>query len=157
MARGKGVGRTRYEWQGAAGAEAALAAAGVIVFLIGLADKAETVMRVRGRIAVLGEGIAAGEATLVTWGVRVFAPGSVAGNVTTSPFTNSEDDWLAYGMIPLVGGTVESVALSVEVDSKAMRRMREGEELALVFENTTLVGAGDAVRVAFGLRVLTGE
>ena len=161
----RGVGKTRYEWTAFANAAIGLAAGTATGFLLGVATQAETVMRIRGEIlAVLDQtGLAANDRVLAAWGVMVMPAGSVAGGVIVSPQTNGEADWFAYGSIPLFAETAGADAnvLGVlsgrqTIDSKAMRRMREGEEMVLVFENFDIAGA-PAVSVTFGGRILTGE
>ncbi len=167
MANRRGVGRTRYEWTSAFGEQAGLAAGALVGFLLATATQAETVMRVRGEIigALDLAGSAANDAAAIAWGIMVMPAGAVAGGVTVGPSANGEADWMAYGFHPvrsdsaIVATDANKLGLNVfrtTVDSKAMRRMREGEQLVLVAENATLVGA-PAINFGFGLRILSGE
>ena len=154
-------GKTRYEWTPAFGESVALAAGAAVAFLLGTATQSETVMRVRGELLLSLDGPADLDSTVAGWGIMVLPPGAVAGGVTAVPSTDGEADWLAYGRVPLraeqlASGSDAQWWSRVMVDSKAMRRLREADELALVVENATLAG-GVGMNVTFGLRILTGE
>jgi len=162
--RGRSGGKTRYEWLAGTGEAPALIAAAVVGFSFGVADQSETIMRVRGMVhaRIDTSTIAVNDSCLVSWGLVVVPNGTVAGGITISPFSNGDADWLAYGLIMLgseTGAASDSEGSQTkhfEVDSKAMRRMRETQELAFVFENTDIAGA-PSVTAGFALRVLTGE
>ena len=162
--RGRTGAKVRYDWQGSFGEITSLAGSAIVGFLLAVADKAETIRRTRGEILILfeGAGLVDEDACVVGWGLMVMPSGAVAGGVTVGPITNSNSDWFAYGMVPLkaVGATEEAplgtMSARIDIDSKAMRRLRESDEVVLVLENGDVTGS-PAVQAVFGIRILTGE
>ena len=161
--RGRGVGRTRYEWTGGLGRSPDLASGATASFLLGTASQAETIMRVRGNVfAEIAATLVDLDACAVFYGIQVMPAGSQAAGLAAGPGTNPEGDWLLFGVVPFYVDTATTVTHSVSmaarevIDTKAMRVMREGEELLLRVENVDIVGA-PPVNFAFGLCILSGE
>ena len=153
---------TDYDWELSFGNDLARAAGAIVQFEIFTSDTAETLMRVRGDIMVALDisGASNGDALLVAWGVIRSAAGS--SDVGVSPITEGGANFLAYGVAHLIAestlnlGLDGSAMLRWDVDSKAMRKLRENESLYLIFQSVDVVGAPLA-NYTFALRGLTGR
>jgi len=164
MARQRRAGRPNdYDWELSRGISENLAVTQIVQFEAFFAGTAETLVRVRGEVAagLDSVGSAAGDGMQFAWGLIRGASGS--SDVGVSPITEGGANWLAYGICTLftnvavgtVGGSVQE-AKRFEVDSKAMRKMRENESLYLVWETVNITGA-PAINAYFTLRALTAR
>ena len=164
--RGRGaVSRGRpndYDWELARGTDLGRASGAIVQFEAFASDTAETLMRLRGDVMIaLNSGTdAVGDCLVVAWGVVRSASGSA--DVGVSPITEGGANWLAYGVATLF--TEDAVNVGVtgtpmkrwDVDSKAMRKLRENESLYVIFESADVVGAPVA-DYTFVLRGLTAR
>ena len=150
-----------YDWELSRGS-AALPVATIVQFEAFTSETAETLVRVRGDVALWldSTGATIGDLAVLAWGVIRSASGS--SDVGVSPLTEGGANWLAYGIATL--GVEEITQLGVsglsmlrfEVDSKAMRKLRENESLYVVFESVNISGS-PAGNVSFALRGLTAR
>ncbi len=122
----------------------------------------ETVLRIRGELAVNLDGVQVpGVAVFVGVGIIQVPDGSSA-TVTWSPITDPSAPWIWYERVALIYDEAvtdiiaSQTTLSVRktIDSKAMRKLRN-TELQIVLENTTLLTAA-SVNVMVSGRILLG-
>ncbi len=160
--RGRSGRRTDYDWEGAIIAQTSLNAATVVEFSLFVADSAETLVRMRGEVtAHLDQtGSTAADAATIGFGLIVAPTGAT---VAVSPVTDPGANWLWHTFITLAtefavasGNNEILAAARVEIDNKAMRRLREDETVFLVVENSSLNGA-PVVAVNGAFRGLTGR
>ena len=146
---------------------AALASGGsaaIQLYQVGDQEAAPTLLRTRGQISVYVDGVQApGGSSLVTLGVHVVPKGSDA-TITSTPLTEAEGDWfvwrtavLAYEeMVTDVIAVERMLSFRFEIDSKAMRKMKPGQEIQFVVASITNLAGGVAINVAGQLRFLLG-
>ena len=124
----------------------------------------ETIMRIRGEIVSTIDGASGGGKLLeVAVGALVVQAGSST-TVIQKPITDPDAPWLFYerwtlGYEEMVTDVVDVPGLSSfrkTIDSKAMRILREGREVQLVFEQATIGSAGEANTI-FNFRMLLGS
>ena len=166
MARARQSGRrTDYTWQGDSGWFAtAVAAAGslgntaIVTF-----NEPGTIVRIRGSgLAQLDQGGADG-AAVYAMGLMVVSDDQNTAGVTAipSPLEDKDGDWIWHrsGVLRTITGTDSDTYGSqvdrFEVDSKAMRRVKQNDVLAMVvdmanFTGTNTVDAAASFRVLFG-------
>ncbi len=169
MARGRGSGRrTDYEWVNfgdiLAGINPGSAAAfGVQALGFTLAG---TVTRIRGRVGATLDTGAVNELGLLLCGLLVMTGDAVVTGSAPELSTNQVDEasWVWRGSLFLSSGQEAAVvtdALSNDlvVDSKAMRRVKPGEVLAMVFEAPAGLWADQAgtIDAVYDLHVLVGR
>ena len=107
-----------------------------------LALRPFTIVRTRGLVSVMSDQIAAIEHQEIAFGAIVVSDQSVAIGVTAvpTPLTDSQSDWHVYqvGMDQfdfITGAGFQSnVGKQYEIDSKAMRKVAEGQDLIQVAE-----------------------
>ncbi len=106
-----------------------------------------TVVRVRGQMHVRSDQVVTTETQQVAWGAAVVSDQSVAIGVTAvpTPFTDMGSDlWFTHQMLTnqflLVSGDGmnPSAGRLIEIDSRAMRKVEEGQSPIFVLENSTL-------------------
>ena len=160
--RGRAGRRTDYDWEGAFIAQTSLNSGVSAQFAIGVADSAETLMRVRGTVAAILDqtGTTAADAAIVGFGLMVASTGAT---LAVAPVTEPGANWLWHTFIllatefALAAGNNELLNQArVEIDNKAMRKLREDETLFLVVENTNINGS-PIVSVNGAFRILTGR
>ena len=153
---------TDYDWEGSFIAQTSLVDAAVVEFELFLSDTAETLMRFRGNVtAHLDQGgSTAGDACVVGFGL-IRAP--LGATVAVSPISQPGANWLwvAYANLAtefaVASGNNELLNQQrIEIDNKAMRKLREDESIFLVIENLGLTGA-PVVLVTGSFRGLTGR
>ena len=167
MGRQQRSGRPNdYDWEVAAGFDLARAVGAIVQFEIFATDTAETLMRLRGELLwwLSSSGSTAGDALLVSWGIIRAASGS--SDVGVSPITEGGAPWLSFGTATLATEAAVSASsgaqcngiqqVRFEIDSKAMRKMRENESLYLVAETADIAGA-PVTDMSFTLRGLTAR
>ncbi len=125
---------------------------------------AETILRTRGTGLVYLDGASApGRFVQVSMGL-VLVPEGQGTTVIWDPFGDSNAPWLWYqesilGYEEMVTDVVDVPGASAhrfEVDSKAMRKANDDEELQFVVTNTT-IGAAAPINVAVAFRFLLGH
>ena len=159
MAHNRGrARRMNMTWLSASLHDATLAVDSSITSLVFTAVEAETILRIRGEVVALLEAPTANDACVFGWGFRVAANGTAAAGSTISPFTDGGADWIALGYHPLQATGSADLAEGIRqvIDSKAMRKIKAGEELIFVAENNTAVGVG-TLELTFAARVLVGQ
>ena len=122
-----------------------------------------TVLRARGafKVAFLG-GLQIADEVEIVVGLGIFSSDAVAAGAGSLPDPAAEGEypWLWYGAILLHSGGVDEEATwaqaRVDVDTKAMRKVKPGQSLAWVAQYVDIVGT-PSVRVMFDrTRVLLG-
>ncbi len=106
-----------------------------------LALRPFTVVRTRGFCHLASDQAANSERQWVNWGAIVVSDEAVAVGITAvpTPIMEAESDWHFYlsiaAMIQVVSATsVFEIGVSQELDSKAMRKVDNGEDLITVVE-----------------------
>ena len=102
-----------------------------------------TVIRVRGRLLVQTDQIAASESPFGAYGMGIVSAEAIAAGVASvpPPYTNNTwDGWLVHGYFaaPTIFGSaigMHNLSQTFEFDSKAMRKMDPGDRLAMVLQN----------------------
>ena len=153
-----------YDWELSRGTDLARASGQVVQFEAFISDTAETLMRFRGDVIITldSAGQTLGDVLVVGWGLIRSASGS--SDVGVSPLFEGGAPWLAYGVATLSNesAAIESLGLSGasmlrwDVDSKAMRKLRENESIYVIFESVSVSGSPNA-NYAFALRGLTAR
>ncbi len=123
-----------------------------------LALRPFTVVRTRGVIRIGSDQIIAIETQLAAFGHIIVSDQAVAVGVTAvpTPLTESGSDWFVYQ--PMAGEFVE-MAQSIQqiggelqsIDSKAMRKVEEGQDIIGVVENDS---TSDGVVISVFTRIL---
>jgi len=161
------TGRTRrgVGWEEGPGAstQTGLSASGSVILGLGLELLVDdfTLMRTRGRLsAFLNTGSAAGEGFHCAMGIGIVTKEAFAIGITAVPIpiTNMDwDGWLYHQFFDChVRSTTnvdtDSAGITFEVDSKAMRKLRDGDTIFAVLE-VVEIGAA-TMDVFFDSRVL---
>ncbi len=164
MARGRGRGRrTDYVWSLGTFETAALSAGSVAGTLFTTTDPS-TMYRLRGTLFCGVDGVASpGRMVRVTAGIIV-VPAGTGSTVTVTPFANSSADWIWYTtfivgyeeFVTDVTFDTNLVSYREVIDNKAMRRLKDEQELQCVVVNTTAGGA-EEVNFSLGVRILVGS
>ncbi len=150
-------------WAGASHLFAAQAVGSSAQVLVTDGDK-ETILRIRGEIVCFAEGaLTGGQLVRCALGALVVQAGSST-TVIQKPLTDPQAPWLMYeqwtvGYEEIVSDVVDVPGITsyrTTVDSKAMRILRPGREVQLVFESVSLVSTL-SVNVHFGFRMLLGQ
>ena len=175
MARGHAPSRGRSgalhnkEWTAVCidGVAMDIAIGNVEAFSLFVADEAETLLRTRGQILAHFDPGAINESATIAVGIGVVSARAVAAGTAflPRPATEGSYPWLWHGwlLVSSFGVALTDVAASpamvdrLEVDSKAMRKLKETEVLALVFEVCESTDITGVVRLRAGFRVLTGD
>ncbi len=163
MARSRGR-RSDYNWQGQTGratvdnALATVSDSGNTVIDVG---EASTLVRIHGDMLFQLDASAVDERIIVAWGLIKVAANQVSVGVTSMPhpFTDIEDDWIAHGYVNLSSGADAAIQPDaafqrVTVDSKAMRKFKATESLAVVVEVGNSLDQGGSFDWGYGFRVL---
>jgi len=121
-----------------------------------------TILRVRGQVLVLLDNAAVGVTQGVAMGLAVISSDAFAAGVVAVPDPAGELDypWLWWNSVKLFtdsGASIDNFGMQyqrVEVDSKAMRKMKPGESLVFIAQTLAAVGV-TRINVAH-IRVLIG-
>ena len=106
----------------------------------------QTLVRMRGKVGVTLDAAAVDEHAIILCGVQIVTTDNFAGGVASELFTNVADDasWIWQGALYVSSGAESSVdgafpglAASVDIDSKAMRKLKVGQTLAFVHQSPT--------------------
>ena len=164
IVRGRSGGIHNKEWTAICTlpGEIDLAPGALLAFEVFVADEAETLLRTRGRIRATLDAAAIDESFVLAVGLAVVSSKSATIGVTAipAPVTDGSYPWLWHGF--LLGNSfsgVNSTATTdiLEVDSKAMRKVKEDESVVLAFEMCASDNSGGVVNILAGLRSLTGD
>lgn len=123
-----------------------------------------TVARARGRIKAYIDNPSDGDRIYVGAGLIVVTEEQLAvgATATPNPLTDLDAEWMWHGFMPLAFETTTNTEAStlamdvLEIDSKAMRRVKQTQSLALVVARTAGAGSSSISFVA-GLRILLAE
>ena len=136
----------------------------VVAFSMFTADEAETVLRTRGFVHGLMDPTAVNEHVTIAIGLAIVSARSVSVGVTAipRPATEGSYPWLWHGWMQLTSGQEGAIvndflAERVDIDSKAMRKIKETEVMLLAFEVCESSDQAGITLVHGGLRVLTGD
>ncbi len=166
MARGSGRSRGRrtdYSWAGVGDIIAALDIGAVASFMGNSSQftGAGTIMRVRGLVGATLNAGAVSESGIVLCGLVVVSnDAKVAGaapEFTVSGADAEEGHWLWTGSIYLSSGLEAAIvndqlSSTVEVDSKAMRRVKPNDVLAMVVEAPSALWTDQAGTISITAR-----
>ncbi len=165
VARGRQPGRTNWSrfvnatWLTVAPATKAL----FTTFVLDNPGISETVRRTRGRFFFASDQASLIEEISGAWGVVVVTDAAAAVGITAIPGAvtdASDDNWFVWepfgqhlgnGIGGGTGGTNEGM---VDYDSKAMRKLEDGFQLAVVVENAS---ASIGLRFGLGMSILTSR
>ena len=162
MARRRSFGgrKTDYTWQGNAGVIAlATNASGLVT--INSPESSSTITRSRGQVLASLDGGVDTSAAVVAMGLIVVTEEQLAVGVTAIPDPASDLDaewiWYGFGCLGQEGSDLAQVGHSVrlEIDSKAMRRIKQTQHVVFVATNTSFVTSAPA-DVIVGVRQLFG-
>jgi len=124
-----------------------------------LALRPFTVVRVRGEVLVKSDQSAATETFVGSFGMAVVSDQAIAIGVTAVPTPGTDrgsDLFFVYetqiGTFHLIGTSAISSFVSRSFDSKAMRKVNEGQDIAVVAEADTF-GSGVTVTMAFRMLI----
>ena len=169
MARTRGTGRrTDYSWGQTGDILIAIdIAADAVYGAVGFNFlEAGTLTRIRGRIgATLNTG-GVGEQGLFLCGLTIVHNDSFTAGVAPELFTGSVDEasWIWRGSLFLSAGdeaavVTEKLSGDIEIDTKAMRRVKPNDLLAMVFEAPLeeWVDGGGTINAFYDLHILFGS
>ncbi len=165
MAQRRGVRKIdNVRWTSFFNFSTALAVGSVGLNLKAVATVPETLLRIRGEFCAWIDGASAPAKALRLSAGIVVVPQGTAASVLWDPNADSNAPWLWYttfllGYEEMVTDVIDVPVISakrVEIDNKAMRRVRPDEEIQLVVTNNTIAGAG-AVNIVMSARVLFGS
>ncbi len=160
--RGRRGRPTDYDWEGAFIAQTTVVAGASAQFVIGTSDTAETLMRVRGIVSAHLDqgGSTVADSCVIAFGLIVGSTGAV---LAIDPVVEPGANWLWHSFMLLNNEFVVSATnperhwqQRLEIDNKAMRKLREDEQLFLIVANADVNGAPVAI-VNGAFRVLTGR
>ncbi len=171
MPRGRSRGRrTDYSWGGLGDVDTGIDPGAAARFggQASTFGSASTVMRVRGMVGATLNAAAVNEFMLVLFGIGIFQADQVASGIvpefTTDGSTVESGHWLWTGAIYLssgLEGTVVTDKLSGDlvIDSKAMRRVKANDVIAMAFEIPAALAQdqGGTVDIAWRFRTLIGQ
>jgi len=167
VSRGRSGGIHNKEWEAACIDSTALdlTIGTVVAFGLFVADEAETLLRTRGRIRATLNSPSIDGAVTVAVGLAMVSARAVAAGAASLPRPASEGSypWLWHGWLICdsfsTGAAITDQAITdlLEVDSKAMRKVKEDEQMALVFEVCESIDVGGTLQLQAGFRVLTGD
>ncbi len=165
MARRTGQRPHSRNWTGQVFASSALSVTQAIFgvpITVGTSDV--TLLRSRGEIIIFATPDAASDDDVVGLGIIVVqeAAATVGGTSVPGPVNDIDADWLWHRFVGLDGGAVSAADSAsiltnriIEIDSKAMRRVKRDQVIVLVAELST--GQFGAVRMSGGFRLLTQQ
>ena len=122
-----------------------------------LALRPFTIVRTRGLLFVRSDQFAANENYLMSAGICVVSDQAVGIGVTAVPTPEddrSSDLWLMYEslqgqvVVNTAVGFNDSVGVHRYYDSKAMRKVEDGQDVAVVVESDTLSDSGQVITIS---------
>ncbi len=163
MPRGRSGRRADYDWQGQVTSEEGIDLA---IGTLAIGDNrvvdfgaAGTVMRIHGSVLfTLDAGAIAERVTLAYGIIKTSAVQNVASEVPR-PFTDIEDNWVLHGFTHLTSSSGAAIdenwsSALIQVDSKAMRKVKATESLTFVVEVADSVDQTGTFDFAAAFRVL---
>ncbi len=102
--------------------------------------QSQTLVRCRGRVGAYLDGTAADESIMILCGLTILSPDAVAAPELFKSDGQDDGSWIWQGSIYLHSGVAVTAGAeegqfgSLELDSKAMRKVKVGEQLAFVFQ-----------------------
>jgi len=149
MARGRQGRRTDYQW----------ANTGDVLVSNDLSDNPAvfgttgatfaapgTITRVRGRVGVVLDATAVGESAMILCGLIVVTEDAFAGGIAPELASAGDDEgsWIWQGALYVNSGAEAAVATdalshTIEIDTKAMRRVKSRDVLAFVFQAPAII------------------
>ncbi len=128
-----------------------------------LSASAGTLVRSRGEIVLSIDGPADGDKHVVGVGLMVASDAQVAGGIAgfPSPIGATDADWFWHSFVPLQSqSATQDQALGdqvarVIIDSKAMRKVKQNDNLVIVFDGDQQSGT-PVTDATFGVRFLVG-
>ncbi len=164
--RGRSGGVHNKEWEVAClnGTSSDLAIGTTTAFQLFVADEAETILRLRGEIMLTLDAAAVVEEASIAIGIATVSSRAVAAGSASLPRPGSEGSypWFWHGWGHISSGREAAVNTNqlfvrIPVDSKAMRKIKEDEDVALVFEVCESTDATGSYIIHGGFRILTGD
>jgi len=163
--------RTDYNWQNVGDVETGhdLSTASAVFGTTALAfSNAQTIMRVRGKVGVVLDTGGVDESTMIICGLLVMNADAFAVGDAAAPdmVLNAVDEasWLWQGALFVNSGAeaaviTEFLSDNIEIDTKAMRRVKAGQVLAFVFQTGSPLTTDQAgtLDLTYYLHVLTGD
>ena len=157
--------RMDYTWNGLSTGTSAVALAGgaPAISSVVITGGPGTLIRSRGEILASIDGPTDGDKIGIGFGLIRGTEEQVAvgASAVPSPLDDLDADWVWHGFILLQSQAVVATSAGQQfgrltVDSKAMRKFRQGEVLILAIDSINMAGT-PAIDVAFGFRILFGE
>ncbi len=171
MPRGRRSGRgPDYDWEVLAGLATGVDVATGTKFLWGAttgetnleAGTALTLMRMRGRCFAQLDATAVDERVIVSVGAIVASADAIAAGTGSLPGPDSDgdDEWIWHGNLLLSSGAEAAVNTNslfdrLEIDSKAMRKLKQNQAIVLVGEVAFSLDQGGTFDFMYGARFLT--
>ncbi len=127
----------------------------------GAVGTAVTLMRCRGRVKAVVETPAANSATIVSMGLIVTTEEQLLVGATAipDPALDLDAEWVWHGYLLVMGDSADldttPATDTLEIDSKAMRRMKQSQNLSFVAGSDSPLGSRGVI-LAGGFRVLVG-
>ena len=168
MARRTSGRRTDYTWfeVGDVGLANALGGAGVLGGSGIVFAAAQTVTRIRGKVSVTLDTAGVDEEVMVACGITVMALDAFTAGVPPDFAYDgnvSEGNWIWTGLLYVTSGAEAAVvpdglSASIDVDTKAMRRVKANEVLAFVHSapGALVTSQGGTYDITYAFRMLTG-
>ena len=155
--------RNDYVWNGTANALSMAGNGSALSDVTGQFGIAGTLMRCRGELLAVLDSPTDGDKASVACGIIRATEEQLAVGVTAvpNPSDDLDADWVWHSFVPLsfvlaTGNAAIEGAGRIIVDSKAMRKFRQGEYFIIVVDNNSLAGTA-AIDVTFGLRLLVAS
>ena len=140
------------------------AAGGSASFVIFTGDEAETILRLHGAVQVELDATAVDERVTIAVAIGVVSARAAAAGGASVPraFSEGSYPWFWHGWMQVSSGQEAAINNqflmdSLNVDSKAMRKIKEDEVVLLAFEICTSTDQGGHVTFTGGFRLLTGD
>ncbi len=128
------------------------------------ASFANTILRSRGTVFCELDATAVNERVIVMHGLILVSENAFQAGAASvpHPFTDTDDDWIWTGQTVVSSGEETAVNENslfdrVEVDSKAMRKVKSGEVYVFVSEIAQSQDQGGSVNIIGAIRMLSGN
>jgi len=153
-----------HRWDAVSVVAAPLTAGATAITALGAGRPPETLLRTRGTGVAYADGVAAPPKLVQVSMGLVLVPQGQGTTVIWDPFSDPNAPWLWFqevmvGYEEYVTDVIDNPGISMarfDVDSKAMRKAGDDEEIQFVVTNTTISGA-ISVNVVVAFRFLLGH